>query len=250
MGAMMKVLFTCLLLCSAWPVAAHNCELALAPIATAYRAQLVKLAEKRDAALRAPRDAYLVELESAEEQAALKKDPKLVEAIGNEIKAVKLESFRSPEGFPRRALAARKVLEKAIQQAESNAERDVKKINASYLADLNRIPVGQGASQLLIEQIASEKKALANGIVGPVINPETDMANTKWWEVRNPQEIWFFTYKDQLKLKDVWRTSFPKPDELIVHWNDRAWIHMKLAKNGRMLLEGGQPIFVLVQEDR
>ena len=48
-------------------------------------------------------------------------------------------------------------------------------------------------------------------------------------------------------LKDTWRTSSPKPDEVILHWNDQARLHMKLAKNG-MLLEGGQPIFVLVTE--
>lgn len=229
---------------------AHNYDPVLAPFATEHRAKIMKLAEKRDAATKSPRDTYLATLEDAEQEATERKDTKLAEALGKEMIAVKYDSFSSSEGFPRKVVAARKALEKAIQQAESDAEREAKKINASYLSDLNRIPVGQGATELLVKQIASEKKALSGGIIGPIINPETDIAGTTWWKYNKPEDTWKFTFTTEVRLQDTWRMSFPKPDEIIVHWDERNAAYMKLSKTGRVLLEGGTPSFILSTEKK
>ncbi|QJE96215.1 hypothetical protein [Luteolibacter luteus] len=223
----------------------HNYDPTLAPFATEHRAKLAKIADKRDAAIKAPKDAYLASLESAEQEATLRKDSKVAEALGKEMVFVKFDCLSSAEGFPRKVITARKAFEKSLQQAESEAEREAKKINASYLADLNRIPLGQNATGLLVKQVASEKRALTSGVIGPIVNPETDIAGTTWWKYNKPEVTWKFTYTTEARLQDTWRMSFPKADEFTIHWDERNAAHLKLSKTGRVLLEGGMPSFVL-----
>ncbi|MDB6078340.1 MAG: hypothetical protein JWO82_2087 [Akkermansiaceae bacterium] len=237
-----------LLLAPVWLVSnalAHNYEPLLLPIATAHRAKILKLAEKRDTTTRGARDTYLVILESEQKEASNKGDTKLMEKLTAEIDAVKLDGFTtSPDGFSRKLLSARKTLEKAIQQAQSDAEREAKPVNASYLSDLNRLSVGEGSTPLLVKQIASEKKALSYGFIGPIFNPETDLPGTAWWPTDHPNESWKFSYADGEVHLDNWKVVFPKPDELVIQWQGN-WFFGKILKNGRVIIEGGRPKLIL-----
>lgn len=227
---------------------AHDFDPSLAPVALEHRAKILQLAEKRDEATKIPRDAYLAALENGEQEAAAKGDAGLVERIGKEIRAVKVDTFETTEGFPRKLITARKALEKAVQQAQAEAIREAKKLNAGYLADLNRIPSGEGSSEKLLTQIASEKKAVAFGIIGPVVNLQTEALDSKWWSIENPGNI--NDYGKNGKLANTWDFTTPQPDELIIHWNPNSRAHLKLAKNGRVLLLDGKPFHVLVTEPK
>lgn len=244
----MKRIFLSLLLASGWLAStalAHNYEPLLAPVATAHRAKILKLAEKRDTSTRGARDTYLVALEGEQKEASNKGDAKLLEKLAAEMEAVKQDGFvTSPEGFPRKLMSARKTLEKAIQQAQSDAERDAKSINASYLSDLNRLSTGEGSTALLVKQIASEKKALSYGFIGPIFNPETDLPGSAWWPTDHPNESWKFSYSDAEVRLDNWKVVFPKPDEIVIQWQGN-WFFGKLLKNGRVIVEGGRPKLIL-----
>lgn len=215
-------------------------------LAKDYRSKILKLAEKRDAATRSAQDAYLATLESAEQDAVAAKDGKLAEAIQKEVSFVKLDAFASTEGFPRKLITSRKALERVTKQAEADAEKEAKRIGASYLSELNRIPVGQGATEKLIKEIASEKQALLSVTVGPVLNTQTDLVGTRWWNIEKPEEI--CTFSKEGLMMDTWRFSAPEPDEVIFHWSSDSGTHLKLAKNGRMLLNNGEPYRVLITD--
>ncbi len=220
----------------------------LAPLATKYHEESAKLAAKGEPALRIARDSYLVALDSAETEATNKSNGTAVAAIGAERAAAKQDALalEAPEALPRKLIPARKAFQKAIDKAQDDLSKELKKLNTAYLAALNKIP-GTADDATLASQITAEKKRLLLNTTGPVGDLQSDIIGTRWRSVTKPEEV--FTFRQDGTVNGYWKYSTPARDQVIIVWDPTASVTLTLARNGRMLLKNGVPDRTLVMGD-
>lgn len=228
---------------------AEEWHASLAPLATKYREESAKLSTKGDSAVRYARDAYLVALDGAETEATNKSNGTAVAAIGAERAATRQDALalEAPEALPRKLIPARKAFQKALDKAQDDLAKELKKLNATYLAALNKIP-GTAEDVTLAAQITAEKKRLLLNTTGPVGDLQSDIIGTRWRSVEKPEEV--FTFGKDGRVNGIWKFSTPSKDQVIIVWDQTASVTLTLARNGRMLLKNGQPNRTLVMGDK
>jgi hypothetical protein len=228
---------------------AEEWHASLAPYATKQREESAKFAKKAEEAVRYARDAYLVALDSAETEATNKSNGTAVAAIGAERHAAKVDALAQdpPEALPRKVIPSRKAFQKALNKAQDDLAKELKKLNTAYLAALNKIP-GTAEDSVLSGQITAEKKRLLTDSTGPVGDLQADIVGTRWRTVSKPEEV--MTFGKDGKVNGIWKYSTPAKDEVIIVWDETASVTLKLARNGRMLLKNGEPNRTLVMGDK
>lgn len=226
----------------------HGQELspALAPTAEIYRTQVSKLEERRVDVLIAAQDIYLKALDEADAKATKDGDVKLLEIISKEKDSLKNGVILPvpPEDFPRKLQPARKACVRAFENADDAFAKEVRKLNGSYLSALAKIQTAKPDDSQLTEQIEREKKRVISGISGPIIDLETDLVGTRWQHLYNPTETRYFG--EDMVMNQTWKYTIPSSTEVTIHWNENSKFTMKLGKDGRTLLNGDKPEFVLI----
>jgi hypothetical protein len=228
---------------------AEEWHASLEPLATKQREESAKFSKKAEDAVRYARDAYLVALDGAETEATNKSNGTAVAAIGAERHAAKVDALalEAPEALPRKVIPARKAFQKALDKAQDDLAKELKKLNTAYLAALNKIP-GTADDATLAAQITTEKKRLLLNTTGPVGDLQSDIVGTRWRTVSKPEEV--ITFGKDGKVNGIWKYSTPSKDEVIIVWDATASVTLKLARNGRMLLKNGEPSRTLVMGDK
>ncbi len=218
----------------------------LAPLAEAHKKEVEQLAEEREAAIRGPRDSYLVALKRADEEATAKGDQELLAAITKETRLVDNGGITPlpPALFPRKLQGVHRTFVKAVEKVDAGIDRKRKDANSRYLIALAQIKPKPG-DDALVAQIEAEKERVLSGISGPITDLRTQLKGTRWQSVAEPDNVHLFK-PDGYFIH--WRYTTPERDELIIHWNENSRKHLKLAKDGRTLLSGGVPDMVLVPE--
>lgn len=219
---------------------------ALAGPAKIYRDQIAKLEEVRVNSLVAAQDTYLEALKEADEKATKDGNVKELAIIAKERESVNNGVILpvAPDDFPRKVLPARKACVKAFENADDTLAKEAKKLNGNYLATLGKIQSSASGNATLSSQIDSEKKRLLSGIVGPVANLETDLEGTRWQHLENAGDI--RSFGTDKRVNQTWKYTIPEPTKVVIHWNENSSVTMELGRNGRTLLNGGKPEFVLI----
>ncbi len=209
---------------------------AIVPLAAKHKEGTTKLLQDTEKTNKLARDAYLVILDQAEKEVVEKSDSKGLDLINNERSGAKTDSLpeAAPEGLPRKLIASRKNLVKAVAKSDEDLEKGAKKLNAVYVAGPNAIP-GIKDNPKLAEQIEQEKKRIISGIGGPVLNLQTDLAGTRW---KYRGKIVTFTTDGKWNGE---RYLTPAPDVLEIHWNGGGKATLTLAPEGNLILSDGKP---------
>ncbi len=243
------LLFPVLLACGAGAVSRGEDLLpAVAGLAAKQGEETAKLSKAVETALGFARNGYTVALDAAESEATDKKNAEAIKAITAERQALKTDALapEPAEALPRKLLPARKEYEKAREKAWADFSRDAKKLNASYLAALEKLP-GKAQDPKLAEQIMAEKQRILFAPTGPIDNLQTGLVGTRWRSANKPEDPTIYSFGKDGTVNGKFKYETPKKDQVTVHWNDNDGKNtFTLARNGMTLLKDGKPDWVMV----
>ncbi len=237
-----------LLLLAVIPTLSQGEELdpTLAPLAATHRTQIGKLLADKEAAISGVRANYIVALREADEAAATKGDLAFQEVLDKELEAVNggVLPPLPPANLPRKLQVPRRTFQKADERSDDELAKAVKQLNANYAIALGKLEVAKDGGEELRKQIAGERKRVLSLRIGPLSNLQLEIAGTDWQSVDNPEG--YLRFNERGKVNGTWPYTTPKPDEVVVHWNDKRSTTFTLDRTGRILMEKGQPSNVLV----
>ncbi|MDB6076789.1 MAG: hypothetical protein JWO82_536, partial [Akkermansiaceae bacterium] len=196
-----------LLLALSFPAFAADLDPAIAPLAATRQTEKDKLVEQNTAAIKFARDAYLVALDLEAKSAT---DSTAVSAINDE-KKMATDGFPGPNppgGLPRKLQSPRRTFVKAVEKADDDMEKEVRKINADYLAALAKL-----SDPKLAGPIAEERRRLQGQ--GPVRDMQKDLPGTTWKSINRGDLL---TFGEHLANKSI-HFETPNATTLVIHWD-------------------------------
>jgi hypothetical protein len=221
---------------------------AVAGLAAKHREETAKLLTAAETAVGFARNDYVVTLNAAEKEATDKKNGEAITAIDAERRVLKIDAL-APDpstALPRQVIPARREYEKALEKAWIEFSREAKKLNAGYVAALDKIP-GKAEDPKLAEQIMEEKQRMLFAATGPIDNVQTGIVGTRWRSTEKPDEPFYYTFGKDGMVNGKYKYETPKKDQVVIRWNNNNGSNtLNLARNGRVLMKNGKPDWVMV----
>lgn len=221
---------------------------AVAGLAAKHQEETAKLVRTAETAIGFGRNGYVVALDAAEKEATDKRNTEAITAIDAEREVLKIDAL-APDpatALPRKVIPARREYEKVLDKAWNDFAREAQKLNAGYVAALDKIP-GKAEDPKLAEQIMEEKQRMLFAATGPIDNLQTGIEGTRWRSTEKQDEPFIYAFGKDGKVNGKHKYETPKKDQVIVYWNNNGGQNtLTLARNGRVLLKNGKPDWVMV----
>jgi len=239
---MKKIIFVIFLL-SGLTIHAGERDPRLAPLVEAHLKKTDEILAEKSAVVATAMTTYLKEIEAQDEKVTKSGNAQALGAIQKEREQVKSGGvFPVPNAdLPKVLMTYRKAFVKAVEEADSEAAKKRKDLDAKYLAALAKLAPLEASSNELATQIEEEKKRVASGIYGPITNLQTQLPGTRWQSLSNPDDIAVWELNGKYRH---WRYSIPDRETVVLHWTPTKGKSWKLDKDGRTLI--GDPVYRLI----
>lgn len=233
---MRKGLLAGWLVCSGYVAAAGAADVnaKLAPLVAMHGAETEKITSARAAVIAKAGADYLKELELQGEKATKSENVAMLGAIPKEKDKMK-EGFLpvAQLDLPKLLVNLRKAYVKAVEDADSEAAKKRKDLDAKYLAALVKIAPADGSGgPELTAQVEEEKKRVLGCVYGPMTNLQTQLAGTKWQNMADPKHTVVFQTNGRY---EHWKYTIDDEQTVTVHWNANSGKTWKLDRDGRTL---------------
>ncbi|HEY8962075.1 MAG TPA: hypothetical protein VIM57_07695 [Luteolibacter sp.] len=215
----------------------------LAPLAAAHIKATDEILKAKGAEVSKATAVYLKEVDVQDEKATKSGNSAALGAIQKEREQLKSGGILPVPNadLPKVLMTYRKALVKAIEDADLEAAKKRKDLDAKYLATLAKLtPMNEGSPEL-IAQIEEEKKRVTSGIYGPITNLQTQLVGTRWQSLVNAGDI--AVWEPGGKFRH-WKYTIPDRETVVLHWTPTKGKSWKLDKDGRTLR--GDPDYRLI----
>jgi hypothetical protein len=229
------------------PACAGELDPRIAPMEATYLKQLEEIKTKANAEAEKGVQVYLAELKTAEDKATKSGDAKVLTAITKEKSDVESGlALPIPNAdLPKLAQVQHRTYYKAYEAALDSIAKQKSQLDSKYLAALGKL--SSGLDPALLEQIDEQKKRVVSGNFGPITNLQTQIAGTRWQSVKEPAKVELFEPGGKFVY---WKYTTPDPETVVIHWSENSSVTLKLAKDGKTLMEGTQANLVYIQQSK